>query len=222
MHFSGPFACYMATYWLFCAWYAVRDSICSRNDTQWHASKGYRRVPADLWSTWRRAAGVSARNHLVALGISRVWDRLLPPTHMDDAWPVLLAKCAAAFVLYDVGFYCLHRLMHRPRWYARWHAQHHESPHVMVAAAGGRASLGTHLLEIGWLALLTRLLFLSPNSVAALGVLSAWAQTSSHSGYVDERTGARDWHEVHHTRVTCNYGVGLYVCDRLFGTLVVA
>ena len=49
------------------------------------------------------------------------------------------------------------------------------------------------------------------------GVVVTISVSTSHSGYVPDIGGSNE-HDMHHEFFNCNYGVALYLGDRIFGT----
>jgi sterol desaturase/sphingolipid hydroxylase (fatty acid hydroxylase superfamily) len=136
---------------------------------------------------------------------------------------------AASFILFDLGAYVSHRLLHR--FDALWnvHKVHHSS-RALDWLATFRGHLAEHTI---------RQLF-SPVLLIAVGVpLSvvglAAAAHGAWSAFVHSNFGPRlrflDWilitprlHRVHHVAATCqaNFGVVFSIWDRLAGTLTTA
>lgn len=123
-------------------------------------------------------------------------------------------------LLTDIWFFAAHRLMHTKMLYRRIHKIHHKftAPEaicgvychpvemVVVNAASmmvGPVVLGSH-----------------PAIWGLWGVIATSSVTISHSGYGPggPLPGATGLHDRHHEEFNCNYGVALYLGDRLFGS----
>ena len=57
----------------------------------------------------------------------------------------------------------------------------------------------------------------SPAFWGLWGVVVTISVSTSHSGYVPDKGGSNE-HDLHHEFFNCNYGVALYLGDRIFGT----
>ena len=126
-------------------------------------------------------------------------------------WQVL-----ALYYLTDVYFYAFHRAFHAKTLYAAFHRVHHEHDdpcpenalhahpveHLVVNSGAILAPL--FLVRAGTLIATAWVFLVSVNVVAA------------HSTKTDERLHAL--HTLHHRHRSCNYGVGSYAMDRVFGT----
>lgn len=117
-------------------------------------------------------------------------------------------------VMSDAIFTCTHRLLHTPTLY--WiHKQHHLSN--SITGTYTTSTFDSHILEFLFgnisTALIPPLLVRGTDTIQLLWFVSATINTIlSHF-----QEGP---HLVHHRRVKYNYGQGLYIWDRLFGTYV--
>jgi sterol desaturase/sphingolipid hydroxylase (fatty acid hydroxylase superfamily) len=139
------------------------------------------------------------------------------------------ALVIASFVLFDLGSYVSHRLLHRFEFLWEVHKVHHSSRHL-----DWLATFRGHLLEHA-----LRQVF-SPVLLIALGIpLSIVAACAAVHGawsvFVHSNFGARlrfldpilitpRLHRLHHVATSCekNFGVGFSIWDRLAGTLTTA
>lgn len=140
-----------------------------------------------------------------------------------------VALLLCSFVLFDLGAYVSHRLLHRFEVLWEVHKVHHSSRHLDWLATF-RGHLGEHAI---------RQLF-SPVLLIALGVpLTVVALTAAIHGawsaFVHSNFGPRlrfvdsilitpRLHRLHHVAASCekNFGVAFSVWDRLAGTLTTA
>jgi sterol desaturase/sphingolipid hydroxylase (fatty acid hydroxylase superfamily) len=131
---------------------------------------------------------------------------------LTEAAPLSLWHCAwqvPFLILFtDAAFYAVHRLLHHPRLF-RFHRRHHDAPALGCAAFD--AHLGEHVFAN-----------LLPPVLAGLlcrahpVLMAGWfAVASSNTVRVHALPGQ---HGVHHARRTKNFGLGLYLPDRYFGT----
>jgi sterol desaturase/sphingolipid hydroxylase (fatty acid hydroxylase superfamily) len=141
----------------------------------------------------------------------------------------LALEVAGYFVAFDLYFYLLHRLLHRPRLFARIHWVHHRAPVPSPLTAIAFHPVEA-LLTGAFLPLTLLVVPLHAFSVLLIGTLQLLAVLFVHSGYEPfPQAWHRVWplhlcitplvHDVHHTRFDRNFGAYTTVWDRLFGTL---
>lgn len=169
-----------------------------------------------------QAAFVILRNHaLLVVGIAgtagalhlRGWDPLAGPS----AWWIVLLQLVAMALLTEVLFFTGHRWLHTRWLYRHVHHVHHrfraptawsaQYAHWFEYAIGNVVPLGLPMILVAP-DLLTILCF---------GVLALLNTQLVHSGY---QLPLAPWtvpHDLHHYRVTVNYG-SLGLMDRLFGS----
>lgn len=127
-------------------------------------------------------------------------------------------------LIHDAWFYWTHRLLHHPLLFKRFHATHHRS-----ANPTPWASLSFHpveeVLSFGFFPLMLFVLPFHPVPLAWFFVLMFAGNVSGHSGFEFGRLspltrfiGSSIHHNLHHTRVTKNYGLYLNLWDQLCGT----
>ena len=162
-----------------------------------------------LYGTFDEAALHSLKNQfLCTLPLS-----LLVPTQSYSHYHWLYLPILV--VMSDIYFFCTHITMHKYLW--SWHKHHHRGK-VQVAKSLD-ASLPEHLIcNLG--SFVFPFVFFTPSTP----ILCTWVAVStvstciSHIGYTT--LGDKGRHLHHHRHLHCNYGTGLYVMDRLCGTLV--
>jgi sterol desaturase/sphingolipid hydroxylase (fatty acid hydroxylase superfamily) len=160
---------------------------------------------------------------LEVAGYAWIWSHF--SRHWTDALPPPLLWLFA-FVAWDFGFYCLHRLHHE--WPLLWavHIVHHEGEHFNL-------SLG---IRNSWYSSLTSLPFFVPMAIVGVPpevfvLVSAFhysvqfynhSQLIGSSGILDRFIITPSNHRVHHginpQYVDHNYGGTLALWDKLFGT----
>ncbi len=160
-----------------------------------------------------------AENPLLAakasLGLTTAWAAALP-------W---IVQVALVIVVHEFGQYWMHRLMHN--WTPFWltHAPHH---HITQLNAG-KGAVGNPI-ELILISLSAVVVFdLAPTAVfaafSALNVITVFAHANVRSDppiwYSFVFTTIRH-HSLHHSTTyestRCNYGNGLILLDRIFGT----
>jgi sterol desaturase/sphingolipid hydroxylase (fatty acid hydroxylase superfamily) len=148
------------------------------------------------------------------------------------SWPIAngLASLVAAFLLFDLLRYLVHRCKHAVPFLWRFHALHHSDPDVDVTT-----SVRLHPIEfllnsgVFWL---TVILLGIPGTVVLTYGLTAFAIEAVQHGNI--RLPQRlerclqpvlvtvDMHRIHHSvsfaQGSCNYATVFSVWDRLFGT----
>lgn len=127
----------------------------------------------------------------------------------------------------DTWFYWSHRLLHHPKIYKYVHAVHHKSIDVTPYT-----SLSFHPLEAFiatfWILPFS---FIFPMYLPALGVLQLYGlydNMKSHLGYEFFPTkfnkswlrflSTSTYHNMHHSKFNCNYGVHFRFWDKIMGT----
>ena len=199
-----------------------------------HAAWGWRSGRAAWWAGAPRAAVApgSAACAAANLWISyqmEAWaqPRTAWPWADFSVWRVGLQLAAYVFFA-DVWFYYAHRALHaNASLYRHVHAPHHARRHPAAldalnahplehaAANVGSAACGALALRAAGL----------PQCWAGLQlwiVVATWSTCAAHSGLktvVPGVLGTSEDHDIHHRKLTVNFGVGLYLLDRLHGTL---
>lgn len=131
----------------------------------------------------------------------------LPPRHIIWQLPAIV-------VLTDFIFYVCHRVFHYNKTlYVHIHEQHHEYDPPIAPAA-----LYSHPIEHLCINLSSTIF---PMFIvrASLPVALLWTTIASINVVVAHSDIHGGAHTGHHKYKTCNYGVGLLVFDRIFGTL---
>lgn len=128
-------------------------------------------------------------------------------------WYHSVWQIPACIVVDDVLFYHLHRLVHTKLLYKSVHKMHHEFQRPIAAA-----SLWAHPAEHIFVNIF-------PPVAAALIVKSnfltafLWFSIASTNVVLSHsRSSNGGSHGYHHVDGRCNFGSGLYLCDRLYGT----
>ena len=127
-------------------------------------------------------------------------------------WFRLAWQLFACVVLVDVLFYPLHRIFHIKFLYKFFHKTHHEFKHPIGAAALYSGRLEYCLCNITP-PLLAPMLVGCDEYVLTIWVCMATVNTVMAHAQISGQ------HRVHHDIFGKNYGVGLMLMDRLFGTL---
>ncbi len=116
-------------------------------------------------------------------------------------------------VLTDVFFYVMHRVVHIKPLYKHIHAMHHDFKIPIAVAA-----LYAHPLEhifVNILIAVAPLFVVRANFIVAV----LWTAIASVNTVVAHSATKKDQpHGLHHRYYNCNYGVGLFLMDHVFGT----
>ncbi len=130
----------------------------------------------------------------------------------------------AMAAIHDAWFYWTHRLLHHPLFFRRFHATHHRSLNPTPWA-----SLSFHpveeVLSFGFFPLMVFVLPFHPVPLAYFFSLMFAGNVSGHSGFelgrltpLSRYLGGALIHNLHHTRVTKNFGLYTNLWDHLCGT----
>ena len=149
------------------------------------------------------------------------------PYKMDRELPsniIILCHCMFIFIMSDILFYGLHRLMHIPVLYKMFHKIHHtySEPYSLtnhyihpieliiffIPAILPGIILNTHI-SIMWMT----------------AILLNWNGIFIHSGYDFSKNKYLDYimpsvkeHDLHHRLYICNFSANFTFMDKLFGT----
>ena len=116
-------------------------------------------------------------------------------------------------ILHDILFYHLHRLMHT-RFFYKFHKTHHKIKNVIGVGALYAGSIEHIFVNMLPAYLPPFILQMNYFLILLWIIISTISTITIHSGYnyFDKR------HEYHHENLKVNFGLGLYLCDRLYGT----
>ena len=133
-----------------------------------------------------------------------------------DSSGIVFFKMAITYIGYEIWFYYLHRLLHNDRLYGYLHRVHHitKSPNVWTTYC-------THIVEL-WIInmyfiVAQYFLQVHPIHMLAYTVIPIFNEINSHSGYRRTYFPPPNFHDMHHEKVRCNYGLSDYL-DKFHGT----
>lgn len=161
------------------------------------------------------------------------WMRMNGHTHIylrvsDYGWAYLVVSFWILVFVHDTYFYWAHRLMHTRRLFPMLHRVHHLSHNPTPLA-----TLSFHPLEAFLeIAIVPVLVFFIPLHPLVLFLFATWSllfNVLGHLGYEISPKGFVEhpfwkWfntpthHNMHHSKVNCNYGLYFNLWDRLMGT----
>jgi len=151
-----------------------------------------------------------------ALGIDTPWITGLP----------FLVQVAMVIVIFELGQYWMHRLMHNSRWLWGAHAPHHHVTQLNAMKGYVGNPIELFLISLGVIALFDW-------DKAALFAGISVGSTVAIYAHANVRANPPIWysfifttirhHSLHHTALSfedtrCNYGNALILLDRIFGT----
>jgi len=208
-------------------------------------------APAEAWQD-RKLTNVDRRSTLLLVSLNPLFaflalTPLANPAGADDGvgapfqgllqfFPQIQAHPLLAFgiyyVIYDLSYYCMHRVQHAIPWWWALHSMHHSQRQVNCWT-NERVSWLDVVLQSFILASVGQLMGVDAAQFALLELVSQFMQELSHTNvrlgfgrflgrvFVDPR-----FHRLHHMRLDpdrphlhdCNYGQVLAVWDNLFGT----
>ena len=187
------FAAYMLSYWST----ALAMAVLYKRD-----------IPAKcVRNVLRNQLGYTVYPAVVVFGVYN------PPDYDPVGWWFRLVwQLTACVLLVDILFYPLHRLFHTKYLYKYFHKTHHEFKDPVGAAA-----LYSGRLEYCLVNILPPLL--APVLVGCdRYALTIWVSVATANTVIAHAQDGGQ-HKVHHDAFGKNYGVGLMLMDRLFGTL---
>ena len=138
-----------------------------------------------------------------------VLSRCVPFDELPPGNSNMILTLAVWVLLADIIFTVTHRLLHTK--YLYWiHKKHHQNNPSYTAS-----TYDAHLIEFLFGNVATGLvpMIVFPGSYTTQFIWIASANTNTILGHYKEGP-----HLTHHKLVKCNYGQGLYMWDRLFGT----
>jgi sterol desaturase/sphingolipid hydroxylase (fatty acid hydroxylase superfamily) len=167
-------------------------------------------LPFILYGILPRAMFESIETH--------VWEFASRYVRISPQLPSLLEftkDIVGFFMIYDVGFFWSHWMLHLPFFYGRIHKLHHQWT-APTALAAAYAHPIEHIISNLSPAILA-MLFFKPHYITfvAFTWLGLFTTLCEHSGY--EFLADAKFHDIHHLRYNANFGLwGLY--DDLMGT----
>jgi lathosterol oxidase len=147
----------------------------------------------------------------------------------EKGWLYLVISFLIYLVLHDTYFYWIHRFMHwRPvfKWIHRiHHLSHTPSPFASLSFSPAEA-----VLQFGINLIVIFLVPLHPIAIVMFALYNTMINTAGHTGFeIVPRFFFRNWffkygltvthHDMHHSRMNCNYGLCFVFWDKLMGTV---
>jgi sterol desaturase/sphingolipid hydroxylase (fatty acid hydroxylase superfamily) len=143
-------------------------------------------------------------------------------------WGYWVFTVLAMIIAHDAYFYWTHRAMHHPALFRRIHHIHHRS-HVPTPWAAYSFAPGEALVHALFVTTMLHLVPLHPLTLLVFGIHQILRNALGHSGYELFPRGASHsralgWltmtthHDLHHSRVSGNYGLYFTWWDRWMGT----
>lgn len=185
-------------------------------------------IEKNLWNKYKYQK-YKGTNNFYKSKIYKIWMSCLKTSIINSLFSIILIYISnfnttlyqisdiyklPLYALYaETHFYFFHRLFHTKYLYFL-HKKHHET-HITIAASANNASVLEHVLvNVGEL-FVANYLFQGSILLTLIAILFGTVNPIlSHCGYLN--FGIE--HEIHHIKLSKNYGFGLYIWDRLFGT----
>lgn len=143
-------------------------------------------------------------------------------------WVYLVVSSVLIILAYDTYYYWLHRFMHLKKVFPWLHKTHHLS-HTPSPWATLAFNPPETILEFAIYPILLFLIPLHPIAIAVFVVYNIILNTSGHIGFeIVPRSFLRHplmkfgltvtHHDMHHSKINCNYGIYFSFWDRIMGT----
>lgn len=219
-----PYITYMFVYWLTSLIYCLFDYIFEKKNLL----VKYKLQSSDIiknngldWDKYIKTVKYVLKLQTILLPIFLL--AIYPITkyciNASNGWPSIykmIYGIIVSILLFDICFYHIHYLLHKPYFYKKYHKIHHEwiapvacrahyvHPVEYIIGTFIPSFIGPVLLEMHYITLL----------IWIAG--STFAVTMTHSGFNLKMLMAKE-HDDHHKYFNANYGV-IYIIDRLYGT----
>jgi sterol desaturase/sphingolipid hydroxylase (fatty acid hydroxylase superfamily) len=192
-------------------YYLISDLNIASNNT-WNNYKIYK-YQKKIWIIWIIEIISGIKNLFISTFYIYIFHYLFQYKIINKNYNIrdLIYYINIHYFFIETYFYFIHRSFHI--WYYYNHKKHHQSIYL-VAAAGFNADLIEHIiLNIGSLSTSVILFGIYDWLFIILIFLGTINTCSAHSGYINSFD-----HFIHHNKLNYNYGFGLYIWDRIFGT----
>ena len=207
-------------YWTVSIYFYICDRI-TINKGLWKSVKYTPIVKTieDLnYKTFRSARWV-AQNQIMTLMLltlipQKYVDKYYDNYHLYDmSYTEIAIRIIVGIQLCNMWFYLVHRMFHIKFLYKRIHYRHHMNTETVAVTALDANPLEHIISTMG-------IFFVCSTPIPrfyirCFGVIiMTWWTCDAHSGY----TKPSNRHEIHHKLHSYNYGQGLYLMDKLFGS----
>ena len=195
------FVCHFITYWLISGIFFVIDLA-------------YDRVRGNNYKLL--VLGVLKNQLCVNISLVLFMDYYYPIRIENELKVVhIIWQLPLLLVMHDILFYHLHRIMHSDYLY-KYHRKHHEIKKTVGAGAlyaGKVEHLVLNVLPAYFLPLLLKMNYIC---IIVWVIMATINVVCVHSGY--DYFYSNEKHADHHSELNINYGFGVYLCDRFYGT----
>ncbi|HUC43122.1 MAG TPA: sterol desaturase family protein, partial [Candidatus Sulfotelmatobacter sp.] len=191
------------------------------------------RIPsaARLWNELRWSLSTFVVYTLLGFGSYFLWKMgftRIYPKIADHGWGYFALSVVLMVILHDAYFYWTHRFLHLKPVFRRIHRVHHESLNpspwaafafhpIEAAISFGILPLIVVVMPCHMAAVNLFLLYMTALNVAGhLGYELFWRGFTTHWLFGWHNTSTH--HNMHHSKVHCNYGLYFNVWDRLMRT----
>tara|TARA_Y100000389_G_scaffold157871_1_gene159142 strand:+ start:348 stop:1004 length:657 start_codon:yes stop_codon:yes gene_type:complete len=213
-HFS-TFLTHMTTYWTITGLFMVSDYLVDTYNTY----NDYKITNEKInWKKYKNMSiSVLTKQCCIILPISCIMDKYQLYIHEYGYLSYMsILRLIMIIFLQDVYFYHTHRILHISRLY-KYHRKHHEQK-IQVVAVGALYSDYFEFIFSSLLSFFIPAFFVQTNYLEyqIWNILATVNILITHSGY----KSLSNEHDIHHKKLTCNYGSGIMLCDKFYGTYV--
>lgn len=134
----------------------------------------------------------------------------------NNSYIYSLCKLIIMAFLQDIYFYHSHLLLHYSSLY-KYHKKHHEQK-IQVVAVGALYSDYFEFIFSSLLSFFVPAFIVKPNYLEyqIWNLMATFNILITHSGYKH----LSNEHDLHHKKLTCNFGSGIMLCDKFYGTYI--
>jgi len=166
----------------------------------------------DVWLQWREPGMKSVENSLYNILVTFILCK-----HFSFIFEPNINNTILRLMLYyfssETYFFFIHKLLHK---FLTIHSFHHRNVNSTVASFYDSVTIEHIFLNIGAIFVPLFLVHLTPLEFIVVYNASIYFVCVSHGGYKNRSLK----HFLHHKLYTKNYGFGLYIWDRVFGSYV--
>jgi sterol desaturase/sphingolipid hydroxylase (fatty acid hydroxylase superfamily) len=207
------FQSHFISYWCVSIGFYIADLIVYKTKTVELYKQN--KITEEYWKYTHDSAKAALCNQILTYLILTNFEKNIIIKNFDIRTELI--RLLLYYILADLYFFTVHYTAHRvPFIYKKIHKFHHRIFSTSAVSALDANPLEHILVNIGSF-------FVGPIVVLGhINTIKLWLTVASimtcvaHSGYKHFLVGKE--HNTHHRFAKYNYGQGLYLCDRLFGT----
>ena len=196
-------------YYLLSYYFYIKDKNLIKKNL-WEREKIQKKIP-NLNNIYKKGLLNSLKNFGVTFII---FYNITPPINNYEYYD--LYRIIFYFLYSETHFYVVHRLLHYKLFYKYIHKEHHNNI-IVVSINGLDSGIIEHIiLNLGSITFPYLLFGGSQFLLFVTVILGIYSNVSSHSGYKN----FSELHDYHHQYNKKNYGIHLYLWDRIFNTFM--